>query len=265
MKGRYTKRFFVFASFVLIVTIVASLTIGAQSGDSRKSYLTSLVLLTFEDAQRWEIPTYEQGGRSQFFKDGEYSNKENGSMMTFPILKSVEAKPDGMGMMSEHSTNSLGVTVGFFRKGYNHFDLRVKEDKKTALDKRIPGKVQQMDLWVWGGRFDYSMDMYLEDYKGYVHKLPLGSLNYRGWKNLKVNIPPTIPQAEPYAPRVKGLSFSFFRFKSAPAERADRFHVYLDHMKLITDLYSEQYDGDELEKELLEDIGEDTSSTGGGE
>ncbi|MBI4977845.1 MAG: flagellar filament protein FlaA [Spirochaetes bacterium] len=227
-------------SFLLVMV----LTVGLFAQQTKKPvYVESRVMYNFETLDEWQPIT-----GSKFLVNGTLQN-DSGQDMKFPAMKIYPTRPVGMGVLGDDSTNSLGVTVAFSRKGYNYFDITPK------VQKRIPGRVKTLDVWTWGGNFMYSMEMHLEDYIGYVHALPLGTLNYIGWRNLTVTIPASIQQDEPYVPRVKGLKFLRFRLWSTPNERKDRFHIFLDYFKAVTDIFREQYDGDNLEVELAKELG----------
>ena len=78
---------------------------------------------------------------------------------------------------------------------------------------------------------------------------------------MRVTIPQHIPQAEKYIPKEKPLKFTKYVIWTRPAEVVDGFFIYIDHMKVLTDLYIERFDGDNLvNPDLLEQIW-GTSST----
>lgn len=209
-------------------------------------YLQNEVLYNFESLDEWQEIKPETS--SKFMVFGELTNRA-GVVTQYPTMKIYETKPQGMSMLSAHSTNSLGVKVSFFRKSYNFFDLIPTEQKL------IPGQVRTFEVWVWGGNYDYSMEVILSDYLERDHTLSLGSLRYIGWKNLSTPIPLNIVQAEAYVPRIKGLKFMHFRFWSSPRGGSDGFSVFLDYCKVVTDIFRTTYDGADLETELAIEAG----------
>ena len=226
---------------LLSLCVIASALTAQQV--TKPVYVESRIMYNFETADEWLPIT-----GSKFLINGKITN-ENNTELTLPDMKLYPTRPVGMGVLGDDSTNSLGVTVSWFRRGYNYFVITPK------VQKRIPGRVKSLDVWVWGGNFMYNMEMHIEDYIGYVHALPMGNLHYVGWRNLTVTIPTAIPQDEPYVPRVKGLKFLRFRLWSTPNERKDRFHVFLDYFKAVTDIFREQYDGYSLEQTLAKELG----------
>lgn len=224
---------------VFMFLMVFSLVLSAQ-----QVYIENRVIYNFETEDEW-LPV---SNASKFMFYGTRTN-ENGVEFKYPSTKLYQTVPFGMSTLSGASTNSLGVQVSFFRKAYNFFDL------VPSQQKLIPGQVKSLDVWVWGGNYNYTMEVLLSDYMGYTHTLSLGSLRFMGWKNISVIIPSSIPQAETHAPRVKGLKFLNFRFWSSPQERNDRFTVLLDYCKVVTDIFREVYDGADVETMLAKETG----------
>lgn len=94
----------------------------------------------------------------------------------------------------------------------------------------------------------------MKDFTGVVHVLPLGNLNFTGWKNLSTEIPSSIPQSESYIPRLKRLRLEKFMLWTRPTERVSEFWCYFDQIKVLTDLFESRYDGDELgDEKFLQD------------
>ena len=126
----------------------------------------------------------------------------------------------------------------------------------------IPGKVRDMNVWVWGSNRAYSLEVQLRDHRGIIHTLDFGSIRYRGWDNLQVNIPSYIPQEVVYVPQRRGLEVAKFVLWTSPRERVDEFFVYFDELRVTTDTFEEPFDGEELaDPEYVEELWDE----GGGE
>jgi len=108
------------------------------------------------------------------------------------------------------------------------------------------GKVEAIDVWVWGGNFQWRLELHLLDYLGYKHVIDAGWLNFVGWRNIRLSVPRHIPQGEKYVPRLKTLRFEKFVLLANPGEREDIFYVYFDRMQIQSDVYMERFDGDDL-------------------
>lgn len=144
----------------------------------------------------------------------------------------------------------LGTNFKFDRQGYNYIEfIPVQEGEEGDMVHNpipVPGKVQQLDLWVWGSDFNYYMEVHLQDWRGVVHTLQLGDLDYVGWKNLRVTIPSYIPQSQQYAPYLDGLKLVKFVVWTKPTERVHNCYLYIDHVKVLTDVFVSRFDGDGL-------------------
>lgn len=117
------------------------------------------------------------------------------------------------------------------------------------------GRVKALSVWVWGSNYNYYLEAHLEDHRGIIHVLPLGDLIYEGWRNLTIEIPSAIPQAARYIPKLQRLKLVKFMLWTRPNERVSSFYLYLDQVKIITDLFETRYDGDELEEtEMIQEI-----------
>ena len=146
---------------------------------------------------------------------------------------------------------SFGIWGKFDRRGYNWIDIypvkaESDPDDPEPFEIPIPGRLQYMDMWVWGSNLNFYMEAYFRDYQGVVHCLHMGNLAYQGWRNLRVRIPTSMPQAKRVLPRLANLTFVKFRVWTTPMERVDNFYVYFNQMKILTDTFESLYDGDEL-------------------
>ena len=165
--------------------------------------------------------------------------------------------PEALGKAKDETEKSLAIQASFTSKGHNFVDVAIKDSKPFF------GKVDNINVWVWGGNFDYNLEMHLEDRLNFVHRLPMANLKYYGWKNIVVKIPGTIKQLEPYAPRQSGFKFKKFRLYSEPYARKEKFICVFDYFKIVTDTYTDQFDGYDIEKMLL-DMNDSANQTEGG-
>ena len=122
--------------------------------------------------------------------------------------------------------NVYGVRVKFDRQGYNYFSVYVGVDidgkwKPQPLplsEEDLPGRIKNINIWVWGANYDYTIEMHVQDFKGVTHVLPMrvvsgvdrqrystGSLLFNGWRKMAANVPNNISQNSRYS--LQGLSF----------------------------------------------------------
>jgi hypothetical protein len=115
-----------------------------------------------------------------------------------------------------------------------------------AYEIPIPGRVMSMDMWIWGANLRYYIEVFVRDHRGVVHNLRLGDIAFPGWRNLRVNIPTSIPQSRRTLPSYAGLSFVKFRIWTQPVERVDNFYVYFKQLKILTNTFETLFDGNDL-------------------
>jgi hypothetical protein len=155
------------------------------------------------------------------------------------------------------NARSLGVAMLFDRKEYNWIDIVPgTKDKPTELP--LPGRIKMIDMWVWSGNYNYYLEAFVRDFRGVVYTIPMGNLNFVGWKNLRINIPDNVPQSKKYLPRHEALTLVKFRIWTRPTEivvvpgteggtdvdKAVKF--YFNNLKVLTDTFESLFDGDTM-------------------
>ena len=248
--------------FLLVIFVMTAFSIF---GDELTVDLESIILETFDGSTEHQ---WSHGGKTFNYEFEWIADASKFSSTIddekYPKLTYVPSWP-----MALFGTNrdgkelkSLGIWGKFDRRGYNWIDIYpVKsgsgEDGKESKEGEegedpepfeipIPGRIQYLDMWVWGSNLNYYLEAYFRDHQGVVHSLYMGNLGYQGWKNLRVRIPTSIPQHKRVLPRLAGLTFVKFRIWTTPVERVDNFYVYFDQMKVLTDTFESLFDGDEL-------------------
>ncbi|MBT3273334.1 MAG: flagellar filament outer layer protein FlaA [Spirochaetales bacterium] len=147
----------------------------------------------------------------------------------------------------------LGVQASFDRQGYNYLEfIPVIEGQDGELEAdpiSLPGRVQTIDMWVWGSNYDFYMEVHVRDFNGRVYVLPLGGTKFVGWRNLQANIPGIIPQAGGYITPggfIKNIELLKIVLWTKPNENVAGFNLYLDQIKVLTDSFVTRFDGDDL-------------------
>jgi len=147
------------------------------------------------------------------------------------------------------SGTCLAMWITFNRPGYNKVELHpLAKDGDDWVKEPVPfvGKIQRVDMWIWGANFNYNVDMVLVDFKGAEHRLAVGNIKHIGWKNFLINIPHTIPQSIDYIPSLKTLALQKFIIWTEPTENIKGAYIYFDQIKYVTDVFAEIYDGYQL-------------------
>jgi hypothetical protein len=224
---------------VLLITVA----VGAAFGDDITINSTSIILESFDgdSSYAWKVAGSKFATKTD---DNEW-----------PQCTLVTAWPQGLHGANQDGKDlkSLGIWGKFDRQGFNWVDIYPTAagsdgdgEGPNNVEIPIPGRIQYMDLWVWGSNLDYNLEAYFRDYQGRIHVVQLGSINHQGWKNLQVRIPARIPQAKRVLPRLAALTFVKFRIWTPPTESVADFRIYFDQFKILTDTYETFFDGDEL-------------------
>jgi hypothetical protein len=221
------------------------------------------------------IESFDGGGTHEWSIGGklrsyDFTWKTEGNKFTteeYPKLSFVPTWPQALFGLNRQGNDykALGVLGNFMRQGYNWVDIypvAANDDgEEAAFEIPLPGRVQYLDLWVWGSNYRFYMDAYVRDYQGIIHILRLGDLSYKGWKNLRVGTPSHIRQAKRILPNFEGIKFVKFRIWSRPNEFLGDFYVYLDQFKVLSDTFESLFDGDELaDPERVQELWSETSN-----
>jgi hypothetical protein len=174
--------------------------------------------------------------------------------VSYPQLTYVDAWPValfGNNRDGSQTIKSLGLHGRFDRQGYNWMDIYPVSaddtgDNPAPAEIPLPGRVRNLDLWIWGSNLNFYIEAYVRDYRGVVHVIPMGDIAFTGWKNLRANIPNTIPQAKRILPRLAAMTFVKFRVWTQPVEKVADFYVYFKQFKILTDMFESYFDGDDL-------------------
>jgi hypothetical protein len=245
-------------NFFCLVPFVSLLAVPAFS-DSNTVDLETKVLDTFDGT-----PYVVDGEEYRFtwrVAGSKFSTKTDDK--TFPIVSPIATAPQSL-LRQKPEIKSLGIQGSFDRQGYNWIDIypTLADGDGQPVEIPLQGRIRLIDVWVWGSNLNYSLEVYLRDIRGIIHQIPIGRLNYAGWKNLRVDVPPGIPMVSNTLPRTTVESkFVKFRLWTNPEEKTYvnvkrdvsgkiteivPFYVYISQLKVLADVYESVYDGDEL-------------------
>jgi hypothetical protein len=221
-------------------------------GDEKTTDFTAIILDSFDGdtAHEWTVGSKTYSYDFSWKLDAsKFASKLDGD--DYPKLTYVPSWP-----MALFGTNrdgkdlkSIGIWGKFDRRGYNWIDLYPSTgegDDEEPFEIPLPGRVNYLDMWVWGANLNFYIDAFFRDYQGVVHSVYLGNIGHTGWKNMRVQIPNNIAQSKRILPKLAGMTFVKFRIWTTPMERVDNFYVYLDQFKVLTDTFETYFDGDEL-------------------
>jgi hypothetical protein len=142
----------------------------------------------------------------------------------------------------------LGVRTDFYTRGYNEIFINAKRPIP------IEGITKTVSVWVVGRNYNHLLFLELKDFFGNTYELPMGRLNFQGWKKLSVAIPPQNPdgrtgivQRNFHYTSHMGLRVTGFRIQCDPDEAFGTYYIYFDDLRAVTDLFAEDMrDSDDM-------------------
>ena len=114
----------------------------------------------------------------------------------------------------------------------------------SARPLAIEGVTKTVSVWVAGRNQGHSLTLLVQDYYGHNFELYMGTLDFSGWKQMKVAVPPSpdgvhgIVQQDSYLGDRPGLKIVGFRIDCDPMLARGAYYVYFDDLRAITDVYS---------------------------
>ncbi len=143
--------------------------------------------------------------------------------------------------ISHQNKYVMGVKTYFQERGFDRVEVF------PPNEYIIRGKAREIKVWALGRKFRHTLYVKLRDYRGNLHKLKMGRLDFWGWKEMSVIIPGWLPQSTSYAVLDKNLHFVSFFVESDNYEIPGTFYFYLDQFRIVTDL--SEFTGDESIKD----------------
>ena len=115
---------------------------------------------------------------------------------------------------------------------------------------RIPGISRKISVWVSGRGKNHTLYVAVRDMLGKQYRLPMGKLNFTGWKKMEALVPSDnseriivqqdVLRATTYRPR--GLVFEGFVVEFDAFEASGTFYIYFDNFEAETDVFLEEED-----------------------
>jgi hypothetical protein len=184
------------------------------------------------------VDKFEQDGfwRSHMSPDEGYTTTRlfEGS----PLAKQPIPEEADLGITERYV---LGTRVDYLRRGYSSFLIY------PTRPIPIEGITKTISIWVAGRNFDHELHILIQDFFGKNYELYVGKLNFQGWKQLTVAVPPQSPdgktgiiQRNYHYNNQMGLKVVGFRINVDPMEAFGSYYVYLDDMRAVTDLFAEE-------------------------
>jgi hypothetical protein len=214
--------------------------------------ILATIFISTSFAQQASTPVASEIGKDQaqqLLKEVAVTKMEDASfwVCSMPLdnglvsLRRLEGSPQGKKPIADEEQLGiqepdkfvLGVKASFFRRGATSFTI------SPVNPLPIEGITKTLSVWVVGRNFNHVLKVVIEDYFGRRLELTLGKLNFMGWKQLVVAVPPVITQSEFHYMNKAGLKILGFRVDCDPMEDFGTYYLYLDDMRAVTDLFNE--------------------------
>jgi hypothetical protein len=125
------------------------------------------------------------------------------------------------------------------------YDSRAgQEVQERAI--QLPGRAKAVSVWVHGRGNNYELEVWVKDYKGDVHILKMGSLNFVGWRPMKAYIPDYVPQETNSYPQTRVTKIVRFVVRAKPEAGNEDVYLFFDQIKVLTDTFEVNFDGQNL-------------------
>ena len=187
--------------------------------DTAQQLLEEVSVSKFEDPALWNADISPDDGiaSSRTFAGG--PNEENGKQ---PIPNDQE--PDEY---------VLGVRVDYFRRGNTTISI------SPVRPLPVPGIAKTISVWVAGRNYNHRLSVRVEDISGQRFNIPMGTMNFSGWRKLTAAIPPRVKQTDSHYGNQQGIQVLGFSINPALIETYGSYYVYFDDLRVWTDLFSE--------------------------
>jgi hypothetical protein len=200
---------------------------AASLGDGLdNTYLKELSLDKFEIDGSWGVSISSDAGfaSARMFDGG-------------PSGKTPIPDEEGLNLVDNHV---LGVRIDFLRRGLT--SIFVVPERPIPVE----GIAKTVSVWVAGRNYNHTLVLLVQDYYGRYFELEAGKLNFQGWKQLVVAIPPQpdygrqgIVQRDLHYVNLGGIKITGFRIDVDPLEAYGSYFVYFDDLRVTTDLFAD--------------------------
>ena len=210
-----------FAAFGQITQPVGEPTAGEIGVDSAQQDLKEISVTKFEDAGFWSSAMPRDQGLTILRR-----------LPGGPLDKEPIPGEEQVGVV-EDDKYVLGMKVHYYRRGLNTFALF------PVRPLPVEGITKTLSVWIVGRNMNHMLKIIIADYFGNRAEITMGKLNFSGWKNLTVAIPPSIIQRDFHYGDRMGIKVLGFQIECDPIEAFGTYYIYFDDLRAVTDLFAE--------------------------
>lgn len=158
----------------------------------------------------------------------------------YDVYNPNDLTDDEKASFKEGVNHVLGVKTYFLDQGFDRVEV------KPPHEYIIQGVARQLSVWVLGRQFRHTLYAKLRDYRGKIHKIRIGRLDFFGWRKMSVTIPGWLPQSTRYALLDKNLHFVSLFTECDKKEVPGVFYFYVDNLRMKVDKTDTEYPGSQI-------------------
>ena len=210
---------------------------GPSSINLQNQELYLEVLEDFEEAEDWVAKATSPIGQTDSIKLIQRGQiRATGDEDNAPPIEEAYS----LAQSPDNPNHIMGIKTHFEDSGFDRVEF------KPPHEYKINGKARQFSVWVLGRNFRHTLYIKLRDYRGKLHKLRMGRLNFFGWRKMTVVVPGWLPQSTRYSLLGRNLRFVSLFVVSDYHEPRGIFYFYVDGLKALIDRTEQNYPGSEI-------------------
>ena len=219
---------------VLLITILFSAAVAIVSAQQAAPDASAIGIDTAQQKlQEVSISKFEDNGFWRVYMPIDQGLIESRRFEGGPADKEPLPEEEQIGIAGPDQF-VLGVKASFFRRG--NAEIYVQPIRPL----QVPGITKTISVWVVGRNFSHRLSVIVADYFGNVNVLPMGMMNFSGWKQLTTAVPPTLIQRDYHYNDRMGIQILGFLIEPELTETYGTYYVYFDGLRVLTDLFAEE-------------------------
>ena len=195
--------------------------------------LEDIILNDFENAEDWKAVSTTPMGETKIKKVIQVGPIED-------VYNPNDITADEKSRFVDGQNHVLGVKTFYVDRGFDRVEV------KPPHEYIVQGIARQMSVWALGRQFRHTLFVKLRDYRGELHQLRVGRLDFFGWRKMSITIPGWLPQSTRYALLDKNLHFVSLFTVSDKKEVPGQFYFYVDDLRMKIDKTDTDYPGSQI-------------------